>query len=132
MVSEMAIGGEVFGSCVEGIEVSVEVENSETPYFAVSGVPLDLFGREKGLKICVGGGRWCQVLDAVWGFLRVIVWCFVEGVCVFRVIEKTSSPSVAGACGDRLYHLLTIFAQYNHCFRTIPTSSESLQSPGLY
>ena len=26
MVSEMAIGGEVFGSCVEGIDVYVEVE----------------------------------------------------------------------------------------------------------
>jgi hypothetical protein len=48
MASVMAIGSEVFGRCVEEIDVCVEV-NTETPGFAVSGVILDLFGRQKGL-----------------------------------------------------------------------------------
>jgi hypothetical protein len=34
----MAIGSEVFGRFVGEIDVSVEVENSEMPYFAVSGI----------------------------------------------------------------------------------------------
>ena len=55
MASVMAIGSEVFCSCVEEIFVSVVV-NTETPGFAVSGVILDLFGRQKGLKIGGGGG----------------------------------------------------------------------------
>jgi hypothetical protein len=38
----------------------------------VSGVILDLFGCQKGLKICVGGGRWCQVLGIVFGALGII------------------------------------------------------------
>ena len=72
MVSVMATECEVFGRCVEGIFVSVEVENSEMPYFAVSGVILDLLGRQKGLRIAGGGGSWCQVSSGDLGALGVI------------------------------------------------------------
>jgi hypothetical protein len=40
--------------------------------FAVGGVILDLFGRQKGLKIGSEGGRWCQVSDGVLGALGLI------------------------------------------------------------
>ena len=55
------------------------------PGFAVRGVILDLFGRQKGLKICVSSGRWCQVLGVVFGALRVI--------------EEIKSLCAAGAFG---------------------------------
>ena len=38
----------------------------------MSGVILDLFGRQKGHKIGGEGRRWCQVLDAVLGALGLI------------------------------------------------------------
>jgi len=81
MASVMAIENEVFGSCVEGIEVSVEIENRGIWLFCgwnYSGFIL----AGKGLKICVGGGRWCQVLECIWG--------------AFGVIEELKSP-----CGGR-------------------------------
>ena len=62
----------------------------ETAGFAVSGVILDLFGRQKGLKICVSGGRWCQVLECVFGALVII--------------EETKSPCSGRGFGwDRIY-----------------------------
>jgi hypothetical protein len=55
------------------------------PGFAVRGVILELFGRQKGLKICVGSGRWCQVLGVVFGALVII--------------KETKAPAMAGAFG---------------------------------
>ena len=54
----MAIGSEVFGSCVGGIDVSVEVKNDDG-WLCCGGNIWDLFGREKRLKISGGGRRWC-------------------------------------------------------------------------
>ena len=42
------------------------------PGFAVGGNIWDLFWREKWLKICGGGGRWCQVLEEVFDALGAI------------------------------------------------------------
>jgi hypothetical protein len=49
MASVMGIGSEVFGRCVEEINVSAEVEKEE-PGFAVGGNILRLFRRQKRLK----------------------------------------------------------------------------------
>ena len=39
--------------------------------FAAGGNIWDALGREKWLNIWGDGGKWCQVLEAVWGWLRV-------------------------------------------------------------
>ena len=67
--------------------------------FAVGGNILDYLGREKWLKISGGGGRWCQVSEAVWGWLRVD--------------EEIKSP-----CGDRSFAFwLNLILQSRHLTR---------------
>ena len=69
--SVMAIGSEVFGSCVGEINSSVEKKNRgvwlccgwKYTRFILAGKRLNIWG---------GGGRCCQVLDGVWGCLRVV------------------------------------------------------------
>ena len=81
MASVMAIESEVYGSFVEEINVSVEIENGVA--CLCCGLKIwDLFWREKRLSICGGGGRWCQVLEMLLGG--------------FGVIEEVKSP-----CGGR-------------------------------
>ena len=55
------------------------------PVFDVGGIIWDLFCRKKRLNNCGGGGRWCQVLEAVLGALGVIV--------------EIKAPVMAGAFG---------------------------------
>ena len=71
MAFVMEIKSEVFGSCVEEIDVSVEVENSEA-WLCCGWKYLSCFGAEKWLKIGGGGRRWCQVSDGVLGALGLI------------------------------------------------------------
>ena len=63
------------------------------PGFAVGGSIWDLSWRGKRLNVCVGGGRWCQVLEGVLGG--------------FRVIQELKSPSGVGAFGVRMNHSTT-------------------------
>ena len=83
MVSVMATGSEAFGSCVGGIDVSVRMENRGV-WLCYALICLGFIRWEKWLKISGGGGRWCQVSEAVWGWLRVD--------------EEIKSP-----CGDRSF-----------------------------
>ena len=55
--------------------------------FAVGGIVCCLFWRGKWLNICVGGGRWCQVLELVLG--------------AFGVIEELKNPVLAGGLMDK-------------------------------
>jgi hypothetical protein len=65
MASVMAIGSEVFGSCVGEINVSVEVENRGVALLWVE-IFENYFWRGKCLANGCGGGGWCQVLEAYW------------------------------------------------------------------
>ena len=67
MVSVNAIGSEVFGSRVGGINVTVELEN-RCVWLCFGWKHLTL----KLLKIGGIGGLWCQVLEGALGNLGVI------------------------------------------------------------
>ncbi len=67
----LTIGGEVFGSCVEEIDVLVEIVNRGI-WLCCEWKYLSCLGAEKGLKIGSGGRRWCQVSDGVLGALGLI------------------------------------------------------------
>ena len=71
MVSVMATGSDVFGSCVGEIVVSMgsRIQGSG---FAVGGNIWDLFWQKKRLKIGGGGRQWCQALEGIFGALGVI------------------------------------------------------------
>ena len=71
LASVMAIGSDVFGSCVEEIDVSVGMENSEV-WLCCGWQYMRLFWRGKRLKLGSGGGRWCQVMEVLLGALAVI------------------------------------------------------------
>jgi len=71
MVSEMAIESEVFGGSVGEVNVTAEIVN-RGDLLCYWWKYLRLIFVKKWLKIGSGGGRWCQVLDAVLCCLRVI------------------------------------------------------------
>ena len=77
----MAIRSEVFGSCVEGIDVSVEIGN-RVAWLCCESNYLGFFWQAKRLNVCSVVGRWCQVLDAVCGGLGVIEE--IKSPCVGR------------------------------------------------
>ena len=79
----MATESEVFGSCVEEIDVSAGMENRDT-WLCCGWKYLGFIWQEKWLKICGRGGRWCQVLEVLLGTLGLI--------------EELKSP-----CGGRGY-----------------------------
>ena len=71
MASVMAIGSEVFGSCVGEIDVSVGIENRGV-WLCCGWNYLGFILVEKRLNIWGGGGRWCQVLELLLGALGVV------------------------------------------------------------
>ena len=67
----MAIRSEVFGSCVGGIDVSVEIGNRAV-WLCCGWKYMGFNLRGKRLKIGGGNGGWCQVLEGILGALGVI------------------------------------------------------------
>ncbi len=64
MISVIAIGGEVFGRCVEKIDVLAVVEQEED-WLCCGRKYLRFSGVKKRINICREGGRWSQVSDTV-------------------------------------------------------------------
>jgi hypothetical protein len=60
----IATWSEVFGGCVERIDVAIKVEYGGV-WLCCGWKYLRLFGRGERLKIGGIGRRWCQVSDAV-------------------------------------------------------------------
>jgi hypothetical protein len=74
MLSVMAIRSEVFGSCVEGIDVSVEIGN-RVAWLCCESNYLGFFWQAKRLNVCSVVGRWCQVLEGV-----LTMWVLIEEI----------------------------------------------------
>ena len=70
MAFVMAIGSEVIGECVEGIRVEVRREVLRVVLVYPGSFP---FGAQCliGSVVRLRGVQWCQVSEAVWGWLRV-------------------------------------------------------------
>ena len=71
MASVMVIESEVFGSCVEEIDVSVGMENRGV-WLCCGWGYLSFIWQEKWLKIGGGNGRRCQVLELLLGAFGLI------------------------------------------------------------
>ena len=71
MASVMAIGSEVFGSCVGEIDIAVG-NGSRSVWFCYERNIRGFLEQGKRLTIYGRGGRWCQVLEGVFDALGVI------------------------------------------------------------
>ena len=71
MLSVIAIGSEVFGSCGWEIEVSVEIKNGDG-LLCCGWKCLGFILAGNRLNICGGWERWCQVLEGILGALGVV------------------------------------------------------------
>ncbi len=72
MASVMVIRSEGFGSCVEGIWIDVGLKNAEA-LFTLPCIFCGWIRRLDGWKLWLFCCQWCQVLDAIWGWLMVFL-----------------------------------------------------------